>query len=187
MFVIPFLRSKCFGWYYIRKNIVLSPARRSPSAVRRHPAGAPGPASAHEADARRHLPRHAPAIPGPSPFCRLHRSSRSDATRILLLPLLGHNISVSLLLRPAEGAGAGSAAADRGGRARRRRGHRRWRTGANSSMWYEIEVLPWKGGQCGNNPDYERRAPPDAAAKRPSRAALSQSRVAALHFLMHFC
>jgi hypothetical protein len=32
-----------------------------------------------------------------------------------------------------------------------------------------------------------RRAPPDAAAKRPSRAALSQSRVAALHFLMHFC
>ncbi|AQK94135.1 Ribosomal protein L34e superfamily protein [Zea mays] len=43
--------------------------------------------------------------------------------------------------------------------------------GAEASMWREIEALPWKGGQGGNNPDYEclraelrRMAPPNGRA-----------------------
>ncbi|NP_001354284.1 uncharacterized protein LOC100278297 [Zea mays] len=43
--------------------------------------------------------------------------------------------------------------------------------GADASMWREIEALPWKGGQGGNNPDYEclraelrRMAPPNGRA-----------------------
>ncbi|XP_015692908.2 uncharacterized protein At5g19025-like [Oryza brachyantha] len=44
-------------------------------------------------------------------------------------------------------------------------------TGADAAMWREIEALPWKGGQGGNNPDYEclraelrRMAPPNGRA-----------------------
>ncbi|KQK06457.1 hypothetical protein BRADI_2g26450v3 [Brachypodium distachyon] len=43
--------------------------------------------------------------------------------------------------------------------------------GADAAMWREIEALPWKGGQSGNNPDYEclraelrRMAPPNGRA-----------------------
>ncbi|GJN14304.1 hypothetical protein PR202_gb01109 [Eleusine coracana subsp. coracana] len=43
--------------------------------------------------------------------------------------------------------------------------------GADAAMWREIEALPWKGGQGGNNPDYEclraelrRMAPPNGRA-----------------------
>ena len=43
--------------------------------------------------------------------------------------------------------------------------------GADAAMWREIETLPWKGGQSGNNPDYEclraelrRMAPPNGRA-----------------------
>jgi hypothetical protein len=43
--------------------------------------------------------------------------------------------------------------------------------GADAAMWREIESLPWKGGQGGNNPDYEclraelrRMAPPNGRA-----------------------
>ncbi|KAJ1262747.1 hypothetical protein BS78_09G133700 [Paspalum vaginatum] len=43
--------------------------------------------------------------------------------------------------------------------------------GADAAMWREIEALPWKGGQGGNNPDYEclraelrRMAPPSGRA-----------------------
>ncbi|KAL5202673.1 hypothetical protein ABZP36_013625 [Zizania latifolia] len=43
--------------------------------------------------------------------------------------------------------------------------------GADATMWREIEALPWKGGQGGNNPDYEclraelrRMAPPNGRA-----------------------
>ncbi|XP_047095457.1 uncharacterized protein At5g19025-like [Lolium rigidum] len=43
--------------------------------------------------------------------------------------------------------------------------------GADAAMWGEIDTLPWKGGQSGNNPDYEclraelrRMAPPNGRA-----------------------
>ncbi|KXG21927.1 uncharacterized protein At5g19025 [Sorghum bicolor] len=43
--------------------------------------------------------------------------------------------------------------------------------GADAAMWREIDALPWKGGQSGNNPDYEclraelrRMAPPNGRA-----------------------
>ncbi|XP_066363224.1 uncharacterized protein At5g19025-like [Miscanthus floridulus] len=43
--------------------------------------------------------------------------------------------------------------------------------GPDAAMWREIEALPWKGGQGGNNPDYEclraelrRMAPPNGRA-----------------------
>ncbi|KAG8085472.1 hypothetical protein GUJ93_ZPchr0010g8301 [Zizania palustris] len=43
--------------------------------------------------------------------------------------------------------------------------------GTDATMWREIEALPWKGGQGGNNPDYEclraelrRMAPPNGRA-----------------------
>ncbi|GJM88483.1 hypothetical protein PR202_ga04553 [Eleusine coracana subsp. coracana] len=43
--------------------------------------------------------------------------------------------------------------------------------GADAAMWREIEALPWKGSQGGNNPDYEclraelrRMAPPNGRA-----------------------